>query len=157
MPLNLNKIYHVAINVTDLDRSISFYQKLGFRVTARFTMEGELETRTASAFNMPYNVIKAAFLKLGDCPVLIDLCEFTDPPTEGRVSKNYNNVGMGRIAFHVDDIEATYAEVVALGFQPLGPLEYTTPPGGGKCGVFAFHDPDGTIVEVLSGVEQMAV
>jgi catechol 2,3-dioxygenase-like lactoylglutathione lyase family enzyme len=158
MPVNLNKFYHVAINVRDLDKSIAFYESIGFRLTAKFRMEGELGIATARAFGVPFNPINAAFLKLGQgaSSMIVDLCEYTDPPTEARPPASYNTVGMGRIAFHVDDIEQVHAELLALGIRMLGPLEYTIPPGGQRCGVFAFYDPDGTILEVLSGVEHMA-
>ena len=38
----------------------------------------------------------------------------------------------------------------------LGPLRFMTPPGGTRSGVFAFTDPDGTILEVLTGVGHMS-
>jgi len=158
MSVDLNRLYHVNINVTDLDRSISFYEELGFRVTARFKMEGDLGERTARAFGAPFNPIDAAFMKLGygEKSMLIDLCQYLDPPTEGRPIQKLNNAGLVRLAFHVDDIEATYDALQEMGVDMLGPLEFMTPPGGQRSGVFAFYDPDGTILEVLTGVEHMA-
>lgn len=158
MSVDLNRLYHVNINVTDLDRSIRFYEQLGFRVTARFKMEGDLGERTARAFGTPFNPINAAFMKLGDGEksMLIDLCQYLDPPTEGKPVQKLNNAGLVRLAFHVDDIEEIYQTLQQMGVEMLGPLQFMTPPGGQRSGVFAFYDPDGTILEVLTGVEHMA-
>ena len=156
MPVNLNRFFHVCVNVRDLDKSIAFYEQLGFTVTAKFVMEGHMGEVTAKAFGVSFNPINAAFLRLGGSNMLLDLCEYTDPPTSGETYRDYHNVGMGRMSFHVDNIEEVYEEIQRMGIKPLGPIGFTQPPGGEKCGVFAFHDPDGTIVEVLSGVEYMA-
>src|SRR5687768_16241345 len=158
MSVNLNRLYHININVTDLDRSIAFYEKLGFKVTARFKMEGDLGERTARGFGVPFNPIDAAFMKLGsgEKSMLIDLCQYMDPPTEGKPIQKLNNAGLDRLAFHVDNIEEVHKELQRMGVKMLGPLEFMTPPGGQCSGVFAFYDPDGTILEVLTGVEHMA-
>ncbi len=158
MAVNLNRLYHVNINVTDLDRSIAFYESLGFKAVARFKMEGELGELTAEAFGVPFNPIDAAFMKLGDGPrsMLIDLCQYRDPPTEGTPLQKLNNAGMVRLAFHVDNIEEVYQSLLGMGVTMLGPLRFMSPPGGTRSGVFAFYDPDGTILEVLTGVEHMA-
>src|SRR5687768_9898898 len=65
MAVKLNRFYHVNINVTDLDRSIAFYEALGFRITMRFSNNGEREG-SARAFGMAFNPSEAAFMKLGD-------------------------------------------------------------------------------------------
>jgi glyoxylase I family protein len=158
-PVSLGRHYHVNINVTDLDRSIAFYEMLGFVVTARFRMDGDLGERTAEAFGVPFNPIEAAFMRLPTDPggMLIDLCEYLDPPTTGRPYTDLANAGMVRLAFHVDDgIETLYDELVSRGVPVLGPLRFMTPPGGTRSGVFAFTDPDGTIIEVLTGVGHMS-
>lgn len=158
MAVDLNRFYHVNINVTDLDRSIAFYEKLGFRLVVRFAMEGDLGERTARAFGADFNPIDAAFMKLGDKPgaMMIDLCQYREPPTEGRAVRQLNHAGMVRLAFHVDNIEEVHQQLVEMGVETLGPLEFMTPPGGTRSGVFAFYDPDGTILEVLTGVEHMS-
>jgi catechol 2,3-dioxygenase-like lactoylglutathione lyase family enzyme len=158
MAVNLNRHYHVNINVTDLDRSIAFYEQLGFRTVARFRMDGDMGERTARSFGVPFNPIEAAFMKLGDKPgsMLIDLCQYMDPPPEGKPVQQLNRAGMVRLAFHVDNIEEVHQGLLDMGVEMLGPLEFMTPPGGTRSGVFAFYDPDGTILEVLTGVEHMA-
>ncbi|MFE7422456.1 VOC family protein [Rhodococcus sp. NPDC057529] len=157
MPLTLNKFFHVNINVTDLDRSVDFYKKLGFVETARFVMDGHLGESTAEAFGVPFNRHRAAFLKLQDSEsnMVLDLCEYEQPPTSGQPYQSLINVGMVRLAFHVPNIEEVYQELLDMGVEMLGPLRFTTPPGGTRSGVLAFKDPDGVILEVLTGVEHM--
>lgn len=157
MAVDLNKLYHVNINVTNLERSTHFYEALGFKVTARFTMDGDLGRSTCEAFGVPYNKTEAVFMKLKNSPMLIDLCEYQEPPTHGETYRTLNNVGMVRLAFHVDDIRNVHAKLVEMGTTMLGPLRFMKPPGGVESAVFAFRDPDGTILEVLSGVEHMAL
>lgn len=157
MPVDLNRLYHVNITVADLDRSVTFYEALGFRVTARHRNDGERKG-TARALGGEFNPVEFAFMRLGNGPnkMLIDLCQYFDPPTYGTPVQDLHHAGMVRLAFHVDEIEPVYDELKAMGVRMLGPLEFATPPGGGRSAVFAFHDPDGTILEVLSGVEHMA-
>ncbi len=37
----LKRLFHIAVNVTDLDRSVAFYQRLGFQVLADRTVSNE--------------------------------------------------------------------------------------------------------------------
>jgi glyoxylase I family protein len=155
--MNLNRIYHVNINVTDLDRSIAFYELLGFKTLIRFTLDEETVRATCAAFGGEPNECRAAFLRLGDDPAApcLDLVEWITQPTEGETYAKANNVGLYRMAFHVDDPDAILAELERRGIPLMGPVGYGNPPGGGRSTVFAFRDPDGTVLEVLSGVEHM--
>lgn len=155
--MNLNRMYHVNINVTDLDRSIAFYEKLGFKTLVRFELDEETTRNTCAAFGAEPNRCRAAFLRLGDDPAspCLDLVEWLSEPTQGEPYAAPNNAGLYRIAFHVDDADAILAELEQLGIPLMGPVGYGNPPGGGRSTVFAFRDPDGTVLEVLSGVEHM--
>lgn len=155
--MNLNRIYHININVTDLDRSIAFYELLGFKVLIKFGLDEETTRDTCAAFGAEPNELRAAFIRLGDDPnaPCIDLVEWITQPPKGQPYADANNAGMYRMAFHVDDPEAVLAELERLGIPLMGPVGYGNPPGGGRSTVFAFRDPDGTVLEVLSGVEHM--
>jgi len=155
--MNLDRIYHVNINVTDLDRSIAFYKQLGFKVLAEFTLDEETTRTTCAAFGAAPNDCRAAFIRLGDDPrsPCLDLVEWQTHPAHGRPYADANNVGVFRIAFHVNNPDEILAGLKDAGMELLGPVGYGNPPGGGRSTVFAFRDPDGIVLEVLSGVQHM--
>jgi glyoxylase I family protein len=155
--MDVNRIYHINLNVTDLDRSIAFYERLGFKVLAKFILDEETTRTTCAAFGEMPNECRAAFLRLGDNPQApcLDLVQWTTSPTSGQPYPNANHCGIYRIAFHVDDPSALRAEIEATGIKLLGPVRHGNPPGGGRSTVFAFKDPDGIVLEMLSGIQHM--
>ncbi len=64
-----------------------------------------------------------------------------------------NNVGIGRIAFAVDDIDATYAHLQDLGLDFVTPLKRFVAPYGDDMAMVCFRDPDGVFLEVISGLK----
>ena len=93
-------------------------------------------------------------MRLGNddnAPVL-DLVQFIDPPTQGQPYPTLNNVGICRIAFTVDDIDKTYEQLKALKVDFVAPLKKIKGPKDNQIGVVCFKDPDGTILELISGM-----
>lgn len=160
MPLHLGRIFHININVTDMDRSVAFYESLGFRVCYDFELDDQTMRTTCAALGGAPNPHRGVFMTLGDSPTatIIDLVQWYDPPTGGHVYPTLTDVGMPRLAFHVDNPMEVYEELKARGIEFLGPVGYGTPPGEGdnRSVVFGFRDPDGNVLEVLGGVEYMA-
>ena len=78
--------------------------------------------------------------------------QFIDPPPQGTPYASLNNIGICRIAFAVDDIDATYAELTKMDVDFVAPLKKLEGPGGAEVGVVCFKDPDGTILELVSGL-----
>ena len=147
----LQRLFHVNICVRDMERSIRFYQDLGFKKVNDFTMD---DPSVGDALGVKARKLRGVFMRLGDdqnAPVL-DLVQFIDPPTQGQPYPTLNNVGICRIAFTVDDIDKTYEELKAKRIEFVAPLKKVDGPGGGKIGVVCFKDPDGTILELLSGM-----
>ena len=75
-----------------------------------------------------------------------------DPPPQGQPYPTLNNIGICRIAFTVDDIDRTYADLQAKKVQCLAPLKKIKGPDGATIGVVCFKDPDGAILELISGM-----
>ena len=84
-------------------------------------------------------------------PVL-DLVQFIDPPTQGQPYATLNNIGICRIAFSVDDIDRTYDQLKGKGVTFVAPLKKIKGPDGNTIGVVCFKDPDGTVLELISGM-----
>jgi glyoxylase I family protein len=110
----LQRLFHVNICVRDMERSIRFYQDLGFSKVNDFTMD---DPSVGDALGVKAKKLRGVFMRLGNdanAPVL-DLVQFIDPPTQGQPYPTLNNVGICRIAFTVDDIDKTYEELKAKG------------------------------------------
>ena len=147
----LTRLFHVNICVRDMERSIRFYQQLGFNKVNDFTME---DPSVGEALGLQARKLRGVFMRLGNDPnaPVLDLVQFIDPPTQGQPYPTLNNVGICRIAFAVDDIDKTYEDLKKMDVQFVAPLKKVDGPGGAKIGVVCFKDPDGTVLELLSGM-----
>ena len=124
--MNLEKIHHVAIIGSDYKRSRHFYvDLLGFQVIR----ENYREARGDHKID----------LRLAD----MELELFIIPGRPARPSYPEAN-GLRHLAFHVESVEQTAAELNALGIatEPIREDEYT-----GKKMTF-FADPDGLPLEI---------
>jgi glyoxylase I family protein len=147
----LQRLFHVNICVRDMERSIRFYQDLGFTKVNDFTLD---DPNVGDALGLKARKLRGVFMRLGtdeNAPVL-DLVQFIDPPPQGQPYPTLNNIGICRIAFTVDDIDKTYEELKAKKVEFVAPLKKIDGPGGAKIGVVCFKDPDGTILELISGM-----
>ena len=134
-----------------MERSIRFYQDIGFTKVNDFTLD---DPSVGEALGLQARKLRGVFMRLGDDPhaPVLDLVQFIDPPPQGQSYPTLNNIGICRIAFTVDDIDKTYEELKAKRVEFLAPLKKIEGPGGAKIGVVCFKDPDGTILELLSGM-----
>ena len=147
----LEKLFHVNICVRDMERSIRFYQDLGFTKVKDFTLD---DPSVGDALGLKVKKLRGVFMRLGDDPdsPVLDLVQFIDPPPQGQPYPTLNNIGICRIAFTVDDIDKTYEELKAKKIECLAPLKKIKGPNDAVIGVVCFKDPDGTILELISGM-----
>ena len=125
--LHLNKVHHIAVICSDYRRSLAFYTRiLGLKVLAEHYRESRDSYKTD--------------LALGD-EYVIELFSFPSPPP--RVTKP-EAAGLRHLAFEVDSIAETVAELDALG---VAHEEVRTDEFTGKRFLF-FQDPDGLPIEV---------
>ena len=140
---------HAQINVSDLDRSISFYEMLGFEVISKGTIK---DPGIFAALGLEGTRMRGAFLRIPGRSTkvtpMIDMIQFIDPPPAGVPYPALNHLGIGRLCFQVDDIEAAGARLTALGVELVGPVGELVSKGGGMHSkVLCFRDPDGTVLE----------
>jgi lactoylglutathione lyase len=116
---------HTCYRIGDIDRSVSFYEKLGFEEVARMPIRDE-------AINV--------FMGL--------------PGEDPRLELTYNHgvdsyelgTGYNHIAVAVDDLDGTLAGLADRGIEPEKP-PYTVREGGSRlCFV---RDPDGYRIELI--------
>jgi lactoylglutathione lyase len=121
----VSELIHTCYRIGDIDRSIAFYEKLGFEEVGRFPIRDE-------AINV-----------------------FMGLPGDGaRLELTYNHgvgsyeigTGYGHIAVSVDDLDATLAGLAEQGIEPEKP-PYSVREGGSRlCFV---RDPDGYRIELI--------
>jgi catechol 2,3-dioxygenase-like lactoylglutathione lyase family enzyme len=147
----LQRLFHVNICVRDMERSIRFYEELGFSKVNDFTLD---DPSVGDALGVTAKKLRGVFMRLGSDPnaPVLDLVQFIEPPTQGQPYSSLNNVGICRIAFTVDDIDRTYEELKAKKVEFVAPLKKLTGPGGARMAVVCFKDPDGTVLELITGM-----
>jgi glyoxylase I family protein len=145
------RLFHVNICVRDMERSIRFYQQLGFNKVNDFTVE---DPTVGDGLGVKANKLRGVFMRLGDDPnaPVLDLVQFIDPPTQGQPYPSLNNVGICRIAFAVDDVDKTYTDLKKMEVEFVSPLQTIEMPNGAKTSFVCFKDPDGTVLELISGL-----
>ncbi|MEW6300988.1 MAG: VOC family protein [Thermodesulfobacteriota bacterium] len=147
----LQRLFHVNICVRDMERSIRFYESLGFKKVNDFTLD---DPNVGDALGLKAKKLRGVFMRLGDDPnaPVLDLVQFIDPPPQGQPYPTLNNIGICRIAFTVENIDQAYEQLKAKGVEFVAPLKKIAGPGGATIGVVCFKDPDGTVLELLSGM-----
>ncbi len=146
----LQSIFHVNINCTNFERSLAFYQKLGFKII-RDLGEGALR-KINPGLRLPVDArLRAVLMILGDDPrsTRIDLIEWKDPKTIGPANGNLLHAGMARIALRTKTLMQDYEELKAKGIEFwTEPIMMDITPGRQE-GFVCCQDPDGTVIELI--------
>jgi lactoylglutathione lyase len=124
----MNSYLHTCYRITDIDKSIAFYEKLGFTEARRLPIGDE-------AVNV--------FMGLpGEREPVLEL-------TYNHGVGDYDHgTGYGHIALRVDDLDRILADLTAAGIEPEKP-PYR--PGGRTTGslICFVRDPDGYRIELI--------
>ena len=122
----MGELIHTCYRVLDLERSASFYEKLGFERRREVPIRDEA---TNLFMGLP-----------GDG----DRLELT--LNHGRTEPYEIGTGYGHIAITADDLDGTLERLAELGIEPEKP-PYTVREGGSRlCFV---RDPDGYRIELI--------
>jgi lactoylglutathione lyase len=122
----MSELIHTCYRVLDLDRSVAFYEKLGFEELRRIPIGDDA---TNAFVGLP-----------GDGPRL----ELTY--NHGRTEPYEIGTGYGHIAVTTDDLDATLQGLAADGIEPEKPPYRVREGGSWICFV---RDPDGYRIELL--------
>jgi len=133
---------HVALSVSDLQRSLAFYTELiGLELVRVIDSTPEMGLGRVNA--LPGSAAKIAHLQAG--PMMLELFEYTDP--RGRAipgDRNQADQGYIHAGFTSDDVRADHARLAEAGVRFLGePVEYR--PG---VWIVYFYGPDGEVCEL---------
>lgn len=113
MPITLE---NVGIAVRDLDATIAFFTDLGLTVVGRDTVSGEWAD---TAVGLDGNHARIAMLQTPDGHGRLELFEYLHPDAIETEPTRPNEIGMHRVAFSVDDIDAALEVAARHGCFPL--------------------------------------
>lgn len=149
----VRSIFHVNINCTDLDRSVSFYTALGFRTVMDVgTVAGVADgSYAALGTSGPYEHRGPVVMFLGDdkFQTRLDLMQWMTPASVPVDPLRSNQtIGINRIALRAKGLRSLYERLSAAGFT------FLTPPAGPFPdrvieSIVCLRDPDGLLVELM--------
>ena len=143
---SVNILDHVAVTVSDMDRSLAFYcDLLGLKEVERHHLEGETISKMAGKPDVIMEVVR---LEAPETPgVLLDLQQYVTP--EGRVSDaQLGDVAHSHFCFGVPDVWAAYKDLTTKGVEFVSePVSFDLE--WGIVYVVFFKDPDGFILELM--------
>jgi catechol 2,3-dioxygenase-like lactoylglutathione lyase family enzyme len=140
---------HFNINCSDYDRSLRFYNALGFeevwRVPERNTPE------VAAAVGMPPYRVKGALIALNTVtpPIVIDLLEWKEPRDESPPYPHLYHYGIARVALSTNDMDGDMAKLEAAGARFISEPAQMPASSGSRARFVCFTDPDGTVLELV--------
>ncbi|MEX0665903.1 MAG: VOC family protein [Acidimicrobiia bacterium] len=151
MAIGATRVFHLNVNCSDLERSLTFYRDLlGLTAVVRTT---PAEPQPGGAFGL--ETVQWDAWILGDSRgldgVAIDLLEWQVPAPAGRPYGKANTPGFGRIGMTSSDIDATYQRLIDAGVDCYGEPHDVDVEGIPSMKAFVCEDPDGTLIELISG------
>ena len=147
--MNITGLVHVNINCSDFDRSLRFYELLGFQKVIDVPPKNTLEV--AAAVGMPPYTVKGALLILQNSktPLMIDLLEWQEPTDNRPPYPNLYHLGIARIALSTNDLDSDIAFLKSEGVEFLSDPATVKIENQPETRFVCFKDPDGTILELV--------
>lgn len=138
----ITSMNHTGFVVRDLDSSLEFYRDvIGLSVARTLERDGEA---ISQVLGYEGTHIKAALMGVADGHVL-ELIQYVHPVGTERHSEERNNLGATHLAFNVQDIDQTFAQLVSRGARGLNPPAEVAP-GRRVC---YMQDPDRNWIELI--------
>ena len=110
------KLENVGIAVRDIEAAIAFFTDLGLTVVGRDVVRGEW---TDTAVGLDGNHAKIAMLRTPDGQGFLELFEYIHPDAIETEPTLPNEIGMHRVLFSVDDLDAALEVAARHGCVPL--------------------------------------
>ena len=127
----VERIYHVGLTVSDLDRSIAFYRDiLGLEFQGEIFMEGKETDKMFRKENCKARVAYLNGSKALEAPP-VELIQFVDSKIHKEQSDLFTT-SISEVCFYTDDIDSVYKTLIENHVECL-----------------YFRDPDGIILEMM--------
>ena len=117
--MTLLRLDNVLIVVNDLEAAIAFFTALGMQVEGRSTVEGQAVDRLLALEGSRSEIV---MMRTPDGHGRVELDRFHTPPAVGAQPEDapVNAMGIRRIMFAVDDLDAVLARVRTTGAELVG-------------------------------------
>ncbi len=150
--MTIEGVFHFNINVSNLDRSIDFYQRVGFVLVSQ--QEFAAPAGTEVGMRLTGGRGRQAVMRIGNdaaTPVL-DMIEWQEPAAPGAPYETLAHLGIARIALRTTGLRETYTKLREDGIEFWSEPQEFPGGGGGKVVYVCFPDPDGTMLELIEFV-----
>jgi glyoxylase I family protein len=135
---------HVAVTVSDLDRSLAFYRdKLGLREVERHLLKGEGIEKMTGKKGVVMEVVRLSAEE--DDTVLIDLQRYVSPKGN-KSTAQLGDVAQTHFALRVRDLDSAYRRLRPSVDFLSEPVVFNLDFGTVK--VVFLRDPDGAVIEL---------
>ena len=145
---------HINVNVSNLDSSIEFYEKLGFEIYKPsipyigLTVEpksNSMDKGSRTALGLPEETSgRACIMQLDNGYPKLDLTQLDDMPQTIPLSNA--DLGLVRICLASVNLEADYNNLKKLNVEFISPPQTTK---DGRAEIAICVDPDGTLIELI--------
>ena len=145
---------HININVSNLDASIEFYEKLGFEVfmpaipylgLVADSASRSVDSGGSTALGLPSNLSgRACIMQLGNGFPKLDLTQY-DNLAQSKPLDNAD-LGLVRMCLGSSNLASDYENLVRLNVDFISPPQTTR---GGMAEMAICMDPDGTLIELI--------
>jgi catechol 2,3-dioxygenase-like lactoylglutathione lyase family enzyme len=143
--------FHFSFTVSNIERSIAFYRDVvGMKLVKTFIHD---QPYTSVQVGFPDTYLKVATFTIEGIPQvrsghLLELIEYVNPRGEPTDTAT-NRPGAAHLAFQVDDLNAEYQRMTALGVRfKSEPVKITAGPNEGGWTIY-FLDPDNITLEMV--------
>jgi catechol 2,3-dioxygenase-like lactoylglutathione lyase family enzyme len=120
--MTIQRMDHVGVVVDDLEAAIAFFVELGMQLEGRMPVEGRWVDHVVGLDDVR---VEIAMMRTPDGHGRLELTKFRTPTAVGAESAHApaNTLGIRRIMFAVDDIDAVLARLRAHGAELVGEVD----------------------------------
>jgi catechol 2,3-dioxygenase-like lactoylglutathione lyase family enzyme len=145
-------VAHVNVNVSDFERSRAFYRMLGLTSSLGPAYIDTPQVAALLGASEPLD-IEGELIQLPFDGSVIELVQWKSPfDPEPAYPPPINHLGINRMAYFTLDLEGDVARLKAQGVQFLSEIAPCCSGPASTTGIVAFHDPDGTFIELLGAI-----
>ena len=152
--MHLIAMPYIGVNVSDFDRSLAFYQTLGYTQAKPLPETGTLEEARAYGLDKPFRIRGADIaIGVGDKHVL-RLVQWLEPfNDEPPYPPPINRIGINRIALLTPDLDRALGLLKDAGVPFLSEVApCCSGTGTDESGIVHAMDPDGIFLELVGGI-----
>ena len=149
--MNVKGVAHIAICVSDLEKSLAFYRDLlGMTVKLHTTQQMAMRpgAHSEAMYDTPHTARTVAYVYFDDPSISGPFLVLTSHPGD-VISANpikLDQVGISHLSFIVDDLDQVANELIAKGVQVAGELaDFRDEQGNMR--TFFVLDPDNILVQ----------